>query len=190
MDIKSKLRLALLEAKHKTTHKDEYGCVMVYLDVDKDKWDSMLDLIEEDDLYQPEDDPSYGKENEPHVTILFGLHSDVPLEDVEGEIDKINEPSIKFGGISSFSNPQFDVLKFDVDSKDLHKLNKNFREFPHTNNFPDYHPHCTIAYLKPKMAEKYIKKLKDSIKIDMTPDHIVYSMADGTKKTYELNFSH
>jgi hypothetical protein len=37
------------------------------------------------------------------------------------------------------------------------------------------------------MAEKYIKKLKDSIKMDMTPDHIVYSMADGTKKTYGLN---
>jgi 2'-5' RNA ligase len=185
MKIKEMLRKALL--KENVSHKQTYGCVMVYLDVDKDKWSSMLDLIDDEDLYQPEDDPTYGKENDPHVTILFGLHTDVPLKDVEGEIDNIKEPKIEFGGISSFSNPQFDVLKFDVDSKDLHKLNKKFREFPHTNDFPDYHPHCTIAYLKPKMAEKYIKKLKDSIKMDMTPDHIVYSMADGTKKTYQIN---
>lgn len=186
MNIRKKLRELLFEGKHKKTHKNEYGCVMVYLDVDKDKWDSMLDFIEEEDLYQPKDDPTYGKEKDPHVTILFGLHTDVPLEDVEEEINKISEPSIKFNGISSFSNPKFDVLKFDVESDDLHKLNKKFREFPHTNDFPNYHPHCTIAYLKPKMAEKYIKKLEDKIKMEMTPDHIVYSMADGSKKTYKL----
>lgn len=68
----------------------------------------------------------------------------------------------------------------------MHKLNKNFREFPHTNTYPDYHPHCTIAYLKPKMADKYIKKLNDSIEMEMTPNNIVYSKVDGSKKTYNF----
>ena len=186
MNIKSKLRKALLEAKHAVTHKNEFGCIMVYLKVDENEWNSMLNLIDEDDLYQPKDDPTYGKETEPHVTILFGLHTDVPLKDVEEEIGKISQLSIDFKGISSFSNPQFDVLKFDVDSSDLHAFNKKFREFPHTNRYPDYHPHCTIAYLKPNMAEKYIKKLNSSVKMGMVPSHIVYSMADGTKKEYDL----
>ena len=34
MEIKKLLRKALLEGKHKN-HKNEYGCVMVYLDIDK-----------------------------------------------------------------------------------------------------------------------------------------------------------
>jgi 2'-5' RNA ligase len=184
MDIKLKLRQALLEGKH--SHKNEYGCVMVYLNADKDKWGSMLDLIDKDDLYEPKDDPSYGKETNPHVTILFGLHKEVADKDIEEEINKIKTPDIKFGGISAFKNEKFEVLKFDVDSKDMHKLNKNFREFPHTNTYPDYHPHCTIAYLKPKMADKYIKKLNDSIEMEMTPNNIVYSKVDGSKKTYNL----
>ena len=68
----------------------------------------------------------------------------------------------------------------------MHKLNKTFREFPHTNTYPDYHPHCTIAYLKPKMADKYIKKLNDSIEMEMSPSHIVYSKVDGSEKSYNL----
>lgn len=159
---------------------------MVYLDVDKDKWNSMLDLIDKDDLYEPKDDPSYGKETEPHVTALFGLHEEVTDKEIEEVINKIKEPKIKFGGISAFKNDKFEVLKFDVESKDMHKINKDLREFPHTNTYPDYHPHCTIAYLKPKMADKYIKKLNDSIEMEMTPSHIVYSKVDGSEKSYNL----
>ena len=187
MDIKTRLRIALLEGKHTKNHKNDYGCVMVYLNVDQDKWDAMQDMIDEDDLYEPEDDPSYGKETEPHVTVLFGLHNDIPDSDIEDEINKIKRPEIKFGGISSFSNPKFDVLKFDIDSKDMHQLNKKFREFPYTSNYPDNHPHCTIAYLKPNMAEKYIKKLKNSVDMDMETSHVVYSKSDGTKKSYKLS---
>lgn len=185
MDIKKLLRKALLEGKHKN-HKKEYGCVMVYLDVNKKDWNSILDLIDDEDLYEPEDDPTYGKENKPHVTILFGLHSDVPDSDIEKEISKIKTPKIEFEGISAFKNELFEVLKFDVKSDDLHKHNKRFREYPHTNNFKNYHPHCTIAYLKPNMSEKYIKKLNEIKDINMKSSHIVYSKVDGTKKTYNF----
>lgn len=177
--------MALLEAKHKN-HKKEYGCVMVYLKVDQDKWDAMQALIDNEDLYQPKDNPSYGKETEPHITALFGLHSDIPDSDIEDEIKKIKRPDINFNGISSFTNPNFDVLKFDVDSKDMHKLNKKFREFPHTSDFPKYHPHCTIAYLKPNMVKKYLNKLKDYIDIEIDVEDIVYSKSDGTKKRYKI----
>jgi hypothetical protein len=35
MDIRKKLRELLTEGKHKKTHKNEYGCVMVNLDINK-----------------------------------------------------------------------------------------------------------------------------------------------------------
>lgn len=186
MDIKKELRNALLkEGKHKT-HKYEYGCLMVYLKIAKEDWDDLQDKIEDDDLYQPEDDSSYGREMEPHATILFGFHSDVKDEDIEKEIDKIKTPKIGFKGISSFNNEKFDVLKFDVDSEDMHELNTKFKKFPHTNNFPDYHPHVTIAYLKPNMDKKYIEKMNGFEKIPIEIDKLVYSKPNGEKKTYEL----
>jgi len=190
MDIKKAVRTALLEGKHKNkSHKNKYGCVMVYLKVNKKDWVGLLDQIEDEDLYQPKDDPSYGKEHEPHVTILFGLHDDVPDADVEEEIDKIKTPELSFKGISAFSNAKFDVLKFDVESKDMHALNKKFKEFPYTSDFPDYHPHATICYLKPKTADKYIKKLKDTIDMEIVVEKVVYSKADGSKKSYKLKDS-
>ena len=89
MNIKNELRAALLkEGKHKT-HKNEYGCLMVYLDVAKKDWKKLQDMIDDEDLYEPEDDPSYGRETEPHATILFWFHADVPDEDIEKEIERL-----------------------------------------------------------------------------------------------------
>jgi len=184
MDIRKRLRMALL---NEGAHKNEYGCVMVFLDADQKRWNEMQDMIDEDDLYDPKDDTGFGRETEPHVTILFGLHNNISDKDVEEEIDNIKTPKISFKGISSFTNPKFDVLKFDVESEDLHTANKSFTDnFPYTNDYPKYHPHCTIAYLKPKMADKYIKKLKEMVDIEIEPSKFVYSKADGTKKNYKL----
>ena len=118
-------------------------------------------MIIEDDLYTEEDDDSYGRETEPHVTILYGLHEEIEDKDIEVDIKEIKTPKIDFKNISSFNNDKFDVLKFDVESKDLTKLNKIFAKYPNTNKFPDDHPHCTIAYLKSGKAAEYIKKAKD-----------------------------
>ena len=184
MNIKQRLRLALLkEGAHKA---NRFGCVMVFLDVDKKEWKNLQDILEDDDLYLPKDETGYGKENDPHVTILFGLHDDIPDADIEKEINKIKTPTIKFSKISTFELKEYDVLKFDVDSDDLHKLNKKFIEFPHTTDFPDYHPHCTIAYVKKGTGAKYIRKMKDMIDLKIKPSKIVYSKADDTEKSYKL----
>lgn len=186
MSIRDLVRKALLTEAEKKDHKREYGCLMVFLDVNKKSWKELQDMIEVDDLYTEEGDDSYGREKDPHVTILYGLHDDIKDEEIEVDIKAIKEPKIAFKNISSFNNDKFDVLKFDVESKDLTKLNKTFTEYPHTNKFPDYHPHCTIAYLKVGKAAKYIKMAKDLVNMKMEPSKIVYSKTDGTKKNYNL----
>lgn len=185
MDIKKKLRESLLkEGAHASNN---YGCLMVYLDVNQSEWDDLQNIIDSEDLYEPAGETGYGKELEPHVTILYGLHNDISDEEIEEEIEKIQEPSLKLDKVSAFKNKDFDVLKFDVESSDLHKLNKIFTEnFPYTTDYPNYHPHCTTAYVKSGTADKYIKELNDFGGISVSPSKIVYSKANGQKKKYKF----
>lgn len=187
MNLKKKVREALLK-KPKRVY--EYGCVMVGLDLDGKEWQTIQDMIDEDDLYlgdkESGTDGGFGRELDPHVTVLFGVHADVPDKDVETLIDKCKKPELNLQKISTFDNELFDVLKFDVESPDLHKLNKLFTTLPHTTSYPNYHPHATICYLKKGLGEKYKKKMKDIEPIVVIPNNILYSKPDGTKKTYEL----
>lgn len=184
--IKEMVRKTLLAESKKTAY--DYGCVMVYLKVDSKDWDSIQDVIEDEDLFvgTGDDKDMVARETEPHVTILYGIHGDVPDSDVEPIIDEIKRPEIKLKNVSAFKNEKYDVLKFDIESPYLHTLNDKFKKLPYTSNFPDYHPHCTIAYLKPNTSEKYIKLLNDKKGITVEPEKIVYSKPNGTKKDYKL----
>lgn len=186
MNIKASLRKLLFESKESRIH--NYGCVMVFLKYNKDKWKELQKIINKDDLYTKEDDSSYGLEDEPHVTLLYGLHEEVKDSDIKERVDKISKISMDFKKISTFNNDDFSVLKFDVTSKDLNKYNKTFAELPHTNSY-DYHPHATIAYIKPDTKDEYLKDLNDFIKnndLGFEVDKIVYSKTDGSKINYNL----
>lgn len=185
MNYKNLIKEAL--KKRETVY--EYGCVMVNLDVNPKEWDKLQKMVDEEDIYFSDVDPTgFGRELDPHVTILFGIHEDVPDADVETLIDKINNPQIELQKISSFSNENkpFDVLKFDIESDDLNELNKLFKTLPHTSDFPDYHPHATICYLKKGMAEKYVKKMADIEAIEVSPSEVTYSKPNGEKKNYDI----
>ena len=164
----------------------DYGCSMIYFDFPK--MEEMHSMIEEDDVYTEDGDSSYGLEKEPHTTLLYGLHSD------EIDDDRVLDTSTKFGvpkelklhNASCFNNDKYDVLKFDVDGDHLHKINGELTKLPHTTDYPDYHPHSTIAYLKKGMGEKYTDKLKD-ISYTVNPSKIVYSKPDGKKIERVLN---
>jgi len=167
--------------------KYKYGCVMLYLELSKAKQKEIQALVSEEDLYLgPKDEPGYGRETEPHVTILYGIHDDVPDSDVEKLIDELVAPDIMLNKISIFDNADkgFDVVKFDVENKELNKMNKKFKTLPFTSDYPDYHAHVTIAYVKPGEGKKYIHTLDDAISV--IPKKIVYSKANGEKKSYKF----
>jgi 2'-5' RNA ligase len=142
--------------KEEVSERIEYGCLMLFLNVPV--WDKITSVIRKDDLYIKDDD--YGIEKDPHLTILYGFHDEVTPEQVLN-LYKSSVPlkpiEVKISGISIFENFDFDVVKFDVNSDLLTKINGIMKKLPNTNKFPDYHAHITIAYVKRGEGKKYIK---------------------------------
>ena len=172
--------LAGLMGEGKENHKNEYGCLM--LQVKHQEWDSILNLIDKEDLYTEE--PGFGTEKDPHVTILFGFHKNVDLDKMKELVRAEDLKSIKIesDGISIFETPDYDVIKFDIISDVLHDLNKIMKDnFDYTSDFPKYHPHMTIAYVKKGRGKKYIDKKSKNFTFDC--DEFKYSPPGDGKKT-------
>jgi 2'-5' RNA ligase len=161
----------------------DYGCVMLYFDFPEIK--NLHSLIDEEDIYTEDGDRSFGLEDEPHTTLLYGLHDGVTEEDVMNVINNFDYGTYRITNPSLFENENYDVLKFDASGPNLHETNFELKNYPHTTSFPDYHPHLTIGYLKPGMGKKYENKLK-GLQFKLDPTHVVYSMANGDQKNIEL----
>lgn len=144
----------------------DYGSVMAEGNW-PEGWEQMLSSIDRQDVYsQP--DGNYGLETEPHVTVLYGLHDEVHGDLVCRVCQGLEKPlEIDVQGASSFKKEDYDVLKLDVESDMLRKMNKAFRAFPHTNDYDEYKPHMTLAYLNKGTADKYEKDVSS-----LAPDSI------------------
>lgn len=167
--------------ENKGPHK--YGCAMLYLDFPELK--DLQKQIDKADIYEEEDDPSYGLEKDPHITLLYGFHKNANPEEIKKVIQGIEIGEISATKVSKFENPKYDVLKFDIKCKQLHEINKALSEFPHTDKFKDYVPHATIAYLKPGIANKYIKLFKDK-KFNPLVKKGIFSKVDGDKISFKI----
>ena len=53
----------------------DYGCAMLYFDFPK--MSEIHDQIDPSDIYEDDKDKTYGLEDEPHCTLLYGLHKEV-----------------------------------------------------------------------------------------------------------------
>jgi hypothetical protein len=162
-----------------------YGCAMVYFNFPQ--MQELHSKIDEADVYTEEGDRSYGLEDEPHTTLLYGLHS-ADIEDSKVlELCKSKAiGSMTLHNASLFENEKYDVLKFDVENPVLAEINGELSKLPHTTNFPDYHPHATIGYLKPGTGKKYVE-LFNGDRHDVAPHKIVYSKPDDSRIEEEWN---
>jgi 2'-5' RNA ligase len=170
-------------------HKHELGCVM--LNFDFPELNKIHDIIDSKDIYEDPSDSSFGLETEPHVTLLYGLHKGVSDNDVKFTLKKFIFGACKVENPSVFKNPDYDVLKYDVNYPTrggafLHKANTALKELPYTSDFPDYHPHMTIAYLKKGTGQRYVDALKGS-SFTLLPKYAKYSKPDGSD--VKLNIS-
>lgn len=142
--------------------------------------------IKNSEIFVSQTDPSFGREDEMHVTVLYGIHSDSHKE-IEKCLSGTKPITVKLGKIDVFTNPEnFDVVVVDVISKELHELNSLLtKSVEFTNKYKEYKPHITIAYVKKGKGIKY--KGIDAFKgKEFTSDSIIFSSKTGIKKTINV----
>lgn len=146
------------------------------------------ELIPDEDLY---DDGSgeHGRESDVHVTVKYGLHTD-KAKDVRDVIGDMPSVTLKLDKMSVFNNDDYIVLKLDIESENLHELNKLISDnLECTDTFPDYHPHATIAYLKHREDDPdwYKKLFCDMFEGETAEiDSLLFSTADDKDYTIKL----
>lgn len=175
------IKLLDLLKEEKQTY--DYGCVMLYFNFPQ--MEKIHTMITPEDIYTEEGDRSYGLEDEPHTTLLFGLHEGVSNQDIKNVLDKFEFGPCLIHNVSSFDNENYDVLKFDIKGDNLHEANEELKKYPYTSNFPNYHSHMTIAYLKPGKAKKYTTQLSGQ-EFELIPTHAIYSKPSGDQITLEI----
>lgn len=165
----------------------DYGCVMLYFTFSE--MDKIHSLISPTDIYTEDGDSTFGLEDEPHTTLLYGLHEGVADMDVDKTLSEYTYYTCKIHTPSLFENQKYDVLKFEVVGDNLHETNADLKRFPHTTSYPDYHPHLTIGYLKPSMGKKYVNMLNKAglNEFRLAPQYGVYSKPNGSKTKIKLN---
>lgn len=127
-----------------------------------------------------------GREGDQHVTIKFGLHFQSPTARLKSALQAFGPVVLTLGKTSLFSNPNVDVVKAEVDSPDLHKLNRMIsRLVPTKDTHPTYAPHATIAYVKPGRGKKYAGD-KSLVGQRVVAHSIVFSGHNGKKVVLPL----
>jgi hypothetical protein len=162
----------------------EYGCVMV--DFNFTNWSKLLESIDSDDIYKVEG-KSYGLQPRSHLTLLYGIHDTVSDEEILNCFKGFKEDDFKvqLDGVSIFENPEFDVVKLGVVlTPRIKEINKRLSELPNSNQFPEYKPHVTLAYVKKGLGKKYVNSdYKYEIK---NISKIVYTRPDTTELNIQL----
>lgn len=140
------------------------------------------DLIPEEDLYTEGD--KYGKENEQHITILYGLlPGQYSSDQVKEILDRWTEVNYQITGVSIFENNDYDVVKLTIASDDLSKLNAAFKELPNENDYPDYIPHMTLAYVKKGFGGKHKQEFDPVSEVGFK---VKLSHANGEPEIFDL----
>jgi len=162
----------------------KYGCLEINL-YNISNWNEILKIIDKDDVYEKE---GYGLETNPHLTILYGFHDSVNSLQVFERFKKyfkLNQIVIFIKGISLFELDEYDVVKFDVIlTKSLYYMNKVMKSFPYTNDYNNYIPHVTLAYIKKGQGNKYVRKFKNPKRI--IGKRLVFSSKNGNKTMLNL----
>jgi len=130
----------------------EKGCLMAYVDPTYGPRIATTGqrIIPPQSLYTDPEDPTYGYDTEPHVTVKYGFEPDIDRMDVARILKGVAPFLVKLRALNQFNtNPNYDVVKFEVEKHPvLMELRRRCDGYPNTDSYPDYKPHMTLAYVK------------------------------------------
>lgn len=177
--------ISLNEWLNEQQEEPKYGCVMMDANKIPDWEEKHIAGIDPNDVYIKPYDDSYGLEDNPHVTVIYGIHEDeidpeVPFGVIQNEMQPI---TVTIDEIGVFETPEYDVVKYEVPvTPELQKYRDRFlKSFSNTQTYPEYKPHMTLAYVNPGAGKKYAKKLEEPF--DVTFGKGVYSFHDKDGET-------
>lgn len=131
----------------------EWGCLMV--DFPDDMAQKAMDWaqanVPDDVLYlDPEDPTGFGRETHIHTTVAYGLDPKMDRQKIADVVADISKPvKVRLGKISKFEPEDYDVIKVEVESDDLHALHDVVKALGVPGEtYPDYKPHLTLAYVQ------------------------------------------
>jgi hypothetical protein len=153
----------------------------------------MSRMIDKDDLAED------GREDEPHITVKYGLHIDAPTKGLHDILDFWGPIKAKLGETSIFEvqdtessrgGAKYDVVKIEVESDDLKLLNAAItKNIENTTTYPVYIPHVTLAYVKPGLGKKYAG-MKGLAGTEVVFDSVVFSSKDQQYTVIPLTAPH
>jgi phage gp29-like protein/2'-5' RNA ligase len=90
-----------------------------------------------------------GREDDPHVTVKYGIDPAVTIEELRPIIGPRAAGSLTLGPTAFFAAPDWDVVFLTVDSPDIVALNKAIVDAVKTTSTkPNYVPHLTLAFVE------------------------------------------
>ena len=163
----------------------DYSCTLIKSDEEFSEFflDAGKSLIDTKDLFGD------GFEDEPHVTVLYGLHALDPSIQLIEIVETYPKFAITLGNISLFKEEKYDVVKVDVDCSDLYALRSAFMNsgdyFSLTH--PEYIPHMTVAFVKPNSCDHLDGNSMFKGKT-FVATFVTYSCKDGLNRVIELGY--
>jgi len=138
--------------------KYKYGNTQVLIPKDSDASeaiDKIRDMISDEDLAG--DGKDIGGN---HITVRYGLQSD-DLDEIIFFLKEQPKFTVTLRATSYFPPSEHSdnaiPIIVPVDSDELHRIEAKIGKYGDfaKRSFPNYHPHATIAYVKPSKAKKY-----------------------------------
>jgi 2'-5' RNA ligase len=130
-------------------------------------------------------DENAGREDEPHITVLYGIVDQAPQQ----VIDLLQgKPAARatLGKITLFEKDEYDVVKISVESEDLAEFQEILWDgVEHESDYPEYKPHITIGYVKSGYGSAHSGST-DFEGTEITFDAVVFSASDGEKTNIPL----
>lgn len=138
-------------------------------------------LIKNEDLYLEGNE--YGRETESHITIRYGFLKDLNELEIRHLIQGQKPFMAEIIGLDKFApHPNYDVAVFKVNSPVLKRLNELSGIHLNENEYPDYNPHLTLAYVQ----KGKFNCIKEGLRMQVPIKRICYSPISGGKSYWGL----